>query len=425
MAGPLGQAHLAILPEGGAVASAVSRSAHGILKGMEPRRWGEGPGHQVVGRGFSIASETNEACRPVHLLAALEEVQGPLSSVLRPASRRWLYPRAEPPSNLGGSMGYLGSQAVSAATTLADSRHEVFAPAHLLLAVLDQGDVEVLERLADAGIDPARARAVAAQVLGAPSDLAPVPMPELCPAGTHDRPPLPLDELDPSAWAVLSWRQGHLPLGRLKRRSDWYALSSLERRAAWRVLPSGGGSMTTSAIRCCAITMTVSRPWLMKLALTWSRPASSSGSAPSAECPASFTSSAQGPGGQRSRTSWSVGRRGSPTVAPACGTSASDWSRLRRTGANRAFPVLAEPCHLARDRRHRQGVFQIDQICVVKNRLSFNGNPPRATAPGAGPPEPGRYRTCIPPLQEGHRTAGCGSPARRCREPWGSPRVLK
>lgn len=137
-------------------------------------------------------------------------------------------------------MGYLGSQAVRAATTFANSRHEVFAPAHLLLTVLDQGDLEVLERLDDAGIDPARARAVAAQVLGAPSDLAPVPMPELCPAGTHDRPPLPLDELDPPAWAVLSWRQGHLPLGRLKRRSDWYALSSLERRAAWRAADRRG-----------------------------------------------------------------------------------------------------------------------------------------------------------------------------------------
>jgi hypothetical protein len=59
-------------------------------------------------------------------------------------------------------------------------------------------------------------------------------MPALCPAGTYDRPPLPLEELDPPAWVVLSWRQSHLPLGRLKRQHDWFALSSFERRAAWQ-----------------------------------------------------------------------------------------------------------------------------------------------------------------------------------------------
>ena len=207
---------------------------------MERRRWGDGPGHQVVQRGFAIASESNESCRPVHLLAALEEVQGSLSSALRPASGRWLYPRAEPPRNLGGSMGYLGSQAVRAATNFADSRQEPFAPAHLLLAVVDQADAEVLQRLNGAGIDPARVRAVASEMLGAPSNLAPVPMPALCPAGTHDRPPLPLDDLDRSAWVVLSWRQGHLPLGRLKRQSDWCALSNLERRAAWQTADRRG-----------------------------------------------------------------------------------------------------------------------------------------------------------------------------------------
>jgi hypothetical protein len=116
----------------------------------------------------------------------------------------------------------------------ADSRQELFAPAHLLLALLDQADDEVLERLNGAGIDPARARAVAIEMLGAPSSLALVPMPALCPAGTYDRPPLPLEELDPPAWAVLSWRQSHLPLGRLKRQHDWFALSSFERRAAWQ-----------------------------------------------------------------------------------------------------------------------------------------------------------------------------------------------
>jgi hypothetical protein len=105
--------------------------------------------------------------------------------------------------------GYLGSLAVRAATNFADSRQELFAPANLLVAVLDQADAEVLERLHGAGTDPAMVPAVAVEMLGAPSNLALVPMPALCPAGTHDRPPL--DELDPPAWAVLTWRRGHGP----------------------------------------------------------------------------------------------------------------------------------------------------------------------------------------------------------------------
>ena len=208
--------------------------------GMEPRRWGDGPGYHVVHRGLSIASESNEPCRPVHLLAALEEVHGPLSSVLRPASGRWLYPRADPPSNLAGGTGYLSSQALGAARRLAESRQEPFAPAHLALAVIDQADGEVIELLNDAGIDPASVRAVALEMLGAPANFVSLPMPALCPAGTHDRPPLPIGELDQPAWALLSWRQGHLPLSRLKRQSDWYALSNLGRRAAWRTADRRG-----------------------------------------------------------------------------------------------------------------------------------------------------------------------------------------
>jgi hypothetical protein len=202
---------------------------------MEPRRWGDGPGQRVVRRAFSIASESGERCRPVHLLAALEEVQGPLSSVLKPAGERWLYDRAEPPSNLGGAIGYVASQVVQAAMHFAVGRQEPFAAGHLAVAVIDQADAEVVNLLGDAHIDLAAVRAVALGILGAPPDLVPLTMPALCPAGTHDRPALPLDELDLPAWSVLSWRQEHLPLGRLKRRGDWYALSHLEYRAAWRI----------------------------------------------------------------------------------------------------------------------------------------------------------------------------------------------
>ncbi len=66
-------------------------------------------------------------------------------------------------------------------------------------------------------------------------DLPALAIPPLTPAGTVDRPPLAVEALDPRAWRVLTWRQEHLPLYRLRRVDDWYALSSLECRAAWRV----------------------------------------------------------------------------------------------------------------------------------------------------------------------------------------------
>jgi hypothetical protein len=50
-----------------------------------------------------------------------------------------------------------------------------------------------------------------------------------------DRPALPVADLDERAWSALRWRQDHLPLDRLRRRSDWEALWQLERNAAWRL----------------------------------------------------------------------------------------------------------------------------------------------------------------------------------------------
>jgi hypothetical protein len=55
------------------------------------------------------------------------------------------------------------------------------------------------------------------------------------PAGTLDRPALPVAELDPRACAVLRWRQDHLPIGRLHHRWDAGALIHLERDAVWRL----------------------------------------------------------------------------------------------------------------------------------------------------------------------------------------------
>ena len=54
-------------------------------------------------------------------------------------------------------------------------------------------------------------------------------------AGIGDGPPLPVERLDPRAWAILRWRQERLPLGRIRSSADSSLLSSLELRAAWRL----------------------------------------------------------------------------------------------------------------------------------------------------------------------------------------------
>lgn len=191
--------------------------------------------NQVLHRAFLIAAETGERCRPVHLLAALAEGGGPISDALRPPHGGLLFPRSADPSPVyGGGASYLTMQTQQAARRLAAQRGKTTTPEHLFLAVLDQADPEAVAMLSHAGLDLSIIRTTALDVLGAPPDLPPIAMPTLAPTGTMDRPPLSVDELDPAAWAALCWRQDHLPLRRLQRRSHYEALQHLESRACWR-----------------------------------------------------------------------------------------------------------------------------------------------------------------------------------------------
>jgi hypothetical protein len=190
----------------------------------------------VLRRAFVLAAEGGDRCRPVHLLAALAEVEDSIGAALRPPVGGPLWERpADPLSVNGGGAGYLTMQVQQAAQHLAAERGESVGPAHLLVAVLDQGDPEALALLAEAGLDRTAVRRAALAALGRAADLAPLGMPPLTAAGTLDRPPLMVETLDPRAWEVLRWRQEHLPLHRLKRRSHYDALWSLESRAARRV----------------------------------------------------------------------------------------------------------------------------------------------------------------------------------------------
>jgi hypothetical protein len=131
--------------------------------------------------------------------------------------------------------GYLHGQAQEAAMALARSLGQPTAAGHLLIALLDQGTPEVLQALDRTGLNPAAVRRSALAAIAAPAGQPPVTLPPLTPAGTLDRPPLPVADLDSRAWSMLRWRQDHLPLARLKRTSDLQALSHLEQSAAWRL----------------------------------------------------------------------------------------------------------------------------------------------------------------------------------------------
>jgi hypothetical protein len=191
-----------------------------------------GPYLEAIGRGFQFAREQGRGCGPVDFLVGISAGQGSAAAALGPVVRA----AASDLSGTGAEgAGYLHMQAQGAAVALAAARGQPPAPEHLLIALLDQGTPEVVQTLSRAGLDPAVVRGAALAAIGAPADEPPIPMPALTPAGTLDRPPLPVTDLDARAWTVLCWRQDHLPVGRLRRASDREALANLERATAWRL----------------------------------------------------------------------------------------------------------------------------------------------------------------------------------------------
>lgn len=185
---------------------------------------------RALHRGFEFAAAVRQRCGPVHLLVGLAEGEGPAASALAAdrTLREVVSGRDQPPA----AATALHMQAQEAARTLAGRLGQALRPEHLLIALLDQARPEVLDVLAQAGIDAAGARAVAVAAIGA--SVATLPMPSLTPAGTLDRPPLSPADLDERALAELRWRQDHLPLDMLRGPGDVAALRNLEARAAWK-----------------------------------------------------------------------------------------------------------------------------------------------------------------------------------------------
>jgi hypothetical protein len=192
----------------------------------------------AITRAFEFARQTGSGgrgARPVHFLVGIAEGDGPAAAALRPADGRPLRAIVTDLAPGADPAGYLHMQAQQGATSLAAARGEPPGAEHLLVALLDQGTPEVLDVLSRAGLDPAAIRAAALAALGAPADLPRIALGPTTPAGTLDRPALPVADLSPRAWAVLCWRQDHLPIGALRRRSDTWALTNLEHAAVLRV----------------------------------------------------------------------------------------------------------------------------------------------------------------------------------------------
>jgi hypothetical protein len=203
---------------------------------MVPDEEPGGPYLEAIQRAFQFAHQHGRRCGPAEFLVGISAGHGPAAAALDPGSGRSLRECAvEVGGPPGKGAGYLHMQAQEAATSLAAARGQRAGPEHLLIALLDQGTPEVTGLLSRAGLDPAAVRRSALAAIEAPADLPPIPLPEPTPAGTLDRPPLPVDRLDSRAWDVLCWRHDHLPVGRLRRASDLQALIHLERAAAWRL----------------------------------------------------------------------------------------------------------------------------------------------------------------------------------------------
>ncbi len=191
--------------------------------------------HEAIRRGFSFARELGSGCRPVHFLVGVSEGDGAAAHALQAARGRSLRAIVAATVTATNSAGYLHVQAQEAARSLARSRRQEPAPEHLLVALIDQGDQEVAAALRLAGLDILAVRGRALAAIGAAAGEPPLPRPAPAPAGTMDRPPLPVADLDPRAWAVLRWRQDHLPVQHVRGRAGAQALGRLEWDAAWRL----------------------------------------------------------------------------------------------------------------------------------------------------------------------------------------------
>jgi len=175
---------------------------------------------------------------PAHLVVALSEGQGSCARLLRVPN----VPRALRTAAFG-ELGPMGNGArsdwrsitlMSSAEQWAAAAGREATTAHLLIAIAEQADPDVIAACHAAGVDLGRARTGALNELGWNGERIPALQCPI-PAGTMDRPPLPIDELPVGAWADLQDRLPRLPFARIRHTWQWGTLRGIEGDAAWRV----------------------------------------------------------------------------------------------------------------------------------------------------------------------------------------------
>ncbi len=214
--------------------SATSSTAAIMLIGV-PGGERSGSWMRAMSAGFAFAHELGQPCSPLHLLVGVAEGDDAAAAALSTGGEHLRMVVEHNQDIFTEGKTYLQAQAQGAARMFAEDRGEPVGAEHLLVALLDQATPEVLEALRRAGIDRVSAREAVLIAIGELPGLPPVRVPRPTPAGTMDRPALSVEMLDPRAWAALRWRHEHLPLARLRHRSDWGALSRLESASVFRV----------------------------------------------------------------------------------------------------------------------------------------------------------------------------------------------
>lgn len=197
-------------------------------------------GCSVMRRAIGAALLTGVLSSSELLLASVSDPEGPISHLFGDASevfRRHTEGRERPETPVEGGVVFdlYAGQAIASAETWALSRSERVSPEHLLVVLIDQASQPVTEELARQGIDAGFVRQAALGAMGLDRDQPPIPLTSLPPAGTVGRPPLPLSALPESTLAELRRRLERLPLDRLHKERDWFAIRLNEQRAVWRL----------------------------------------------------------------------------------------------------------------------------------------------------------------------------------------------
>jgi len=144
----------------------------------------------AIRRAFGFAREMRHGCGPADFIVGISEGGGPAATALgrhggrpggRPGGRslRDITADDEPHGAERNGQGYLHMQAQQAAMTLAAELGQPASAEHLLVALIDQGTLEVLLTMARADLDPAEVRQEVLTAIGAPAGLPPLPMPPL------------------------------------------------------------------------------------------------------------------------------------------------------------------------------------------------------------------------------------------------------